>query len=583
MPRTLTVINTATNTVVTTIAVGWKPIGVCVNGDGSRVYVTNNIDNTVSVINTATNTVLSTIPVGTDPLGASVTADGSRLYIANKGSNNVSVINTATNSVVATIPVGTAPVSMGNFMATISSNCASAPITFTMTVNPTTIPTLSIGITAGNQTICAGTSVTFTATPTNAGVTPTYQWKKNGTAISGATNSTYTSTTLANNDIIQCVVSNNATCNSTATSNSVTMTVTPSVTPTVLVSVTAGSQTTCAGASVTFTATPTHGGATPTYQWQLNNAPIGGATNATYTSASLANNDIIRCILTSNATCATATTATSNALTLTVNALLTPSVVVAITAGSASVCAGTNVTFTATPTNGGANPTYQWQKNGAAISGATNGTYTSESLANNDRIHCILTSNATCLAAATATSNHTMMTIYAKPVVNFTYTIVGGVVTFTNASTAGTTHWNFGDANNSTAVLSNPSFTYTANGSYQVSLEVTSANNCATKLTQTVNVTRVGIHDFAEVLKINVLPNPFSEWLTITMEQTDFLWDEPYQIMVTNSIGQTVYQSVLKAKRMQVNTQSWSDGIYNISLYAKGQVIPLKKGIKIAR
>ena len=40
-------------------------------------------DNTVSVINTATNTVSATITVGTDPYGVSVSPDGSKVYVAN--------------------------------------------------------------------------------------------------------------------------------------------------------------------------------------------------------------------------------------------------------------------------------------------------------------------------------------------------------------------------------------------------------------------------------------------------------------------------------------------------------------------
>ena len=49
--------------------------------------------------------------------------------------------------------------------------------------------------------ICAGTSVTFTAIPT--GITsPTFQWYKNGTVISGETNITYATSSLSNNDQI---------------------------------------------------------------------------------------------------------------------------------------------------------------------------------------------------------------------------------------------------------------------------------------------------------------------------------------------------------------------------------------------
>ncbi|TMI83029.1 MAG: hypothetical protein E6H03_04515, partial [Bacillati bacterium ANGP1] len=58
----LYIIDTATNTVVTTAAVGVDPFGVAATPDGSRVYVANSSDNTVSVIDTATDTV-STVPV----------------------------------------------------------------------------------------------------------------------------------------------------------------------------------------------------------------------------------------------------------------------------------------------------------------------------------------------------------------------------------------------------------------------------------------------------------------------------------------------------------------------------------------
>ena len=60
---------------------------------------------------------------------------------------------------------------------------------------------VSISSTAVGNTICSGTSVTFTATPSGTS-NPLYQWKKNGTIISGATSSTYTTSTLVNNDVI---------------------------------------------------------------------------------------------------------------------------------------------------------------------------------------------------------------------------------------------------------------------------------------------------------------------------------------------------------------------------------------------
>jgi len=75
----------------------------------TRAYVTDEFDSTVSVIDTATNTVVETIPVGAFPFGVAITPDGTRAYVTGLDSSIVSVIDTGTNTVVATIPVGLAP------------------------------------------------------------------------------------------------------------------------------------------------------------------------------------------------------------------------------------------------------------------------------------------------------------------------------------------------------------------------------------------------------------------------------------------------------------------------------------------
>jgi YVTN family beta-propeller protein len=119
--NTVSVIATATNTVVATVPVGSIPIGVAVDPAGSRVYVANNnvfsgVSSTVSVIDTATNTVVATVPVGRGPSGVAVNPAGSRVYVANSASDTVSVIDTATNTVVATVPVGRGPAALGLFI-----------------------------------------------------------------------------------------------------------------------------------------------------------------------------------------------------------------------------------------------------------------------------------------------------------------------------------------------------------------------------------------------------------------------------------------------------------------------------------
>jgi YVTN family beta-propeller protein len=114
--NTVSVIATATNTVIATIPVGRFPLGVAVTPDGSKVYVTNADSNSVWVIDTATNTVTATIPVGSEPFGVALTPDGSKVYVANGGTNSVSVIDTATNTVSATIPGFSFPAAFGIFI-----------------------------------------------------------------------------------------------------------------------------------------------------------------------------------------------------------------------------------------------------------------------------------------------------------------------------------------------------------------------------------------------------------------------------------------------------------------------------------
>jgi len=66
-------------------------------------YVANQADNTVSVIDTTTNTVVSTIPVGNSPQGVAAGLDGAFLYVANKADNTISVVDTSTGSTVKTV------------------------------------------------------------------------------------------------------------------------------------------------------------------------------------------------------------------------------------------------------------------------------------------------------------------------------------------------------------------------------------------------------------------------------------------------------------------------------------------------
>ena len=163
--------------------------------------------------------------------------------------------------------------------------------------------------------ITAGQTATFNVAAT--GTAPmTYQWKKNGTAISGATSSTYTTpaeTTADNNAAFTAEVSNTA---GNATSNAAVLTVTsPIVAPAITTQ--PASQTVIAGKTASFTVAAS-GTAPLTYQWSKNGAAISGATSSTYTTPAetTTDNNAKFTVAVSNS----AGSATSNAAMLTVSA-----------------------------------------------------------------------------------------------------------------------------------------------------------------------------------------------------------------------------------------------------------------------
>lgn len=269
--------------------------------------------------------------------------------------------------------------SPGSYIITIEGT-ATGVTTHTVNLTYTINAPAPIAITQqpNAQTICAGSSVTYSVTATGPSVT--YQWQQsldgcNGpwTNVSGAVSSTYTiATTLVSmdNSAFRCIISGS--CTASVISGCGLLTV---VAPTSVVTQPLA-QTACEGGAVSFTTLGTGTGVL--YQWQINTGSgfvnltnggiYSGVTTATLnlatTSLSL-NGYQYRCLL-SNSTCTTAVLTTSAALT--VNAI--PAI--GTQPQSQTTCAGGTVQFLVTGT--GAGVAYQWQVNtGSGFVNLTNG------------------------------------------------------------------------------------------------------------------------------------------------------------------------------------------------------------------
>jgi hypothetical protein len=136
----------------------------------------------------------------------------------------------------------------------------------------------------------AGTSLTLSAEAVGTPA-PTYQWRKNGSAISGATTSilTFASLTINDSGTYSVVATNSA---GTATSNDSFLAVMSPATANApaevapVITLQPVSQVAQLKSTVSFTVA-TSGTPAPTFQWYKDGHPIHGATSATYTISAI--------------------------------------------------------------------------------------------------------------------------------------------------------------------------------------------------------------------------------------------------------------------------------------------------------
>lgn len=178
-----------------------------------------------------------------------------------------------------------------------------------------TAPTITTGPTA--QSVTLGQTATFSVVA--AGTAPLmYQWRRNGTTISGAMASSYTTPATSSSDngaTFAVTVSNSV---GSMTSNTATLTVNGvAVAPTIVTQ--PASQSVTVGQSATFSVVAT-GTAPLKYQWQKNGTAITGATASSYATppAAIADAGAIFEVTVSNSVSAV----TSSAATLTVAAAM---------------------------------------------------------------------------------------------------------------------------------------------------------------------------------------------------------------------------------------------------------------------
>jgi len=327
--------------------------------------------------------------------------------------------------------------------------CSATSPAVNITVNPQAV---TIAVT-GALTTCASTAPTLNATPVPA-VGVTYQWLESGVPIAGVVAATFTPTVSG---VYRVIATNGFGCSGSSPDTTVNLVASPSGTVTL-----SGPLTFCAGSSITMTAAA---GAGYTYQWRLGGIPIAGATNISYTTSAAGSYSVV---VTNSIGCST-TSAVS-----VVN--VSPAPVVDIFAGGDTVfCTGGSVTLGAP---GIAGHTFQWFRNGVAITGATSAVYIASATGN---YQVRADSTATGCSAMSRVMKVTLVTTPLVQPLSATTFCWGGSVTLTSVVVPGAGTVLYQWYRNGTAIPggTGASMVATTGGDYSVQITVGIATLCS--------------------------------------------------------------------------------------------------------
>ncbi len=350
-------------------------------------------------------------------------------------------------------------------------NLAVPDVVFVSAASPPVVTRQPVGV-----SVAAGQAVTLFVEASGSPVL-TYQWRKGGQAISGATNASLSLGAVAESSAgsYDVIVANST---GSVTSQPATLAVTTAV---VAPAITAqpASQTALPGSAVAFSVTAS-GSAPLNYQWRRDGVAIPGAIDAVFIlPAVYASSAGSFSVVVSNS----AGSATSQPATLTVSS--SPSAPVITTQpASQAVAAGGSATLQVVA-NGAAPLAYQWRRDGAAIAGATRETFVLTGFsAATAGSYTVVVSNS----AGSVTSNAAVVSVAASGVVGASFgTFAGNAGTFALWVRADRTAVFLGLLREGSRALLNRAAEIGADGRFQFNLESAPAGGAVTGVSGVVS------------------------------------------------------------------------------------------------
>ena len=405
-------------------------------------------------------------------------------------------------------------------------------------------------ISTPSTSVCTGASVTYTAITTNSGSMAVYTWKVNGVTVAQGKDTFYTSTTIANGDVVSCTLNTNNVCQVTNVINSNTITMTVNATVSVPVNAITGNTGICSIGGTTTLTESTVGGAWSSSDTKVATVNASGVVTATGTGTTTIKYTV------GTGVCGTNASTTVN---------VAPIKMLPIT-GPTAVCQGSTV-----PLSNATVGTGVWSVTNTRGTIDQNGVLTGTSAGGNAIVQFAVTNGAGC--SSKTNYNVFVNALPAKPSVSSPTSIycVGSNYQLTGTPAGGSwknisSTWVFV---NGTGVLN----IYGA-GSFSIAYETpANANGCVNSSVFTRTAVKcvpreipIASETNAPITKLSIYPNPARGVVTVSINNYELKINNGTQLTITDMAGKVLKAQTVTEKQTKVNINGLKPGMYLVTM-----------------
>jgi hypothetical protein len=419
----------------------------------------------------------------------------------------------------------------GTISVSASNACATSTAqSMNVTVTSGSAPPQPGSIT-GNNSICFGTTNTYSIAPVSGATSYTWNLPGGWTGTSSTTSITATADTSSGNISVS---ANNACGSSAANQLNITVINAPAIPDTIL-----GNSLICNGSSNVYSIVPVSGAIS--YTWTLPNGWLGNSTTHSITALANSNGGNVTVRVTDAC-------GTSGPKTLAVSTTGIPANA-GVISGIVSVCSGSSYTYEIAAVSGATSYTWILPSGWSGNSNTNSITATAGSVSGNISV----TANNACGSSSAQLLNVSLIPVDTSVTVTATSLI--------SNATGASYQWYDCLLNQIIPFETSQTFIPGGNGEYAV---IVIENSCQ-DTSACINYVTLGIEENGEISGLNIYPNPTAG--KVQVELSSYQSTDEYRIEVYTILGDFIYTSEITSRSTTLDLSEEPGGIYFMKVY----------------